>query len=127
MIANKFQDLIVWQKSKELLIIVFPASKKIRDYSFRDQLNRATLSISNNIAEGFGRRTNKEFKRFLNIALGSAFEVNSMLILFKELSIISNEESSKALELSEEVIRLLIGLSRKIIEWRTVVLRTVEL
>lgn len=116
MIANKFQDLIVWQKSKELLIIVFPASKKIRDYSFRDQLNRATLSISNNIAEGFGRKTNKEFKRFLNIALGSAFEVNSMLILYKELSIISNEESSKALELSEEVIRLLIGLSRKIIE-----------
>jgi four helix bundle protein len=58
MVANTFQELIVWQKSKEIILVLYPISKTISEFSYRDQLNRALLSISNNIAEGFGRNSN---------------------------------------------------------------------
>jgi len=111
---QKFTELIVWQKSKKLISITYAASNEIKNFSFKDQLNRASLSISNNIAEGFGRRSNKEFKRFLKISLGSAFEVNSMLIVFHDIQILSDELFNDALACVEEVIRLLIGLISKI-------------
>jgi four helix bundle protein len=114
MIAKTFQELIVWQKSKDLLLLIFPLSKSIKDFSFRDQLNRASLSISNNIAEGFGRNSKREFKRFLNISLGSAYEVKSMLMIFKELKLISTDEAEKSINQVSVVIRLLIGLIVKI-------------
>lgn len=114
MIAKTFQELIVWQKSKDLLLIIFPLTKNIKDFSFRDQLNRASLSISNNIAEGFGRNSKREFKRFLNISLGSAYEVKSMLMIFKELKLISTDEADKSINQVSIVIRLLIGLIVKI-------------
>ena len=114
MYIKSFQELIVWEKAKELSLMLYPASKKISDYSYRDQLNRAVLSISNNIAEGFGRKSRKEFKRFLNISLGSTLEVNSMLIIFKELKILSNDLATEALTLVDKIIGLLIGLISKI-------------
>ena len=114
MIAKTFQELIVWQKSRDLIFDTFQVSKSIKDFSFKDQLNRASLSISNNIAEGFGRNSKKEFRRFLNIALDSAYEVHSMLIIFKDIKLIANDISEKANLLIKEVIRLLIGLISKI-------------
>ena len=111
---QKFTELIVWQKSKKLISITYSASNEIKNFSFKDQLNRASLSISNNIAEGFGRRSNREFKRFLKISLGSAYEVNSMLIVFHDISILSDNLYNEALACVEEVIRMLIGLISKI-------------
>jgi len=61
MIISKFEDIISWQKSKELTLLVYELFKDNRDFSFVDQIRRASVSIMNNIAEGFERKSNKEF------------------------------------------------------------------
>ena len=72
---ERFEDIIAWQKAKELTMLIYARFRDSRDYSFRDQLQRAAVSIMNNIAEGFERRSNKELKQFLFISKGSAGEV----------------------------------------------------
>ena len=82
---NRFEEIIAWQKSKDLAVLLYKAFDTSRDQSFKNQIQRATVSISNNIAEGFERQTNKEFKNFLYIAKGSAGEVRSMLSIAQNL------------------------------------------
>lgn len=62
---ERFEDIIAWQKAKELTMLIYSRFRDNRDYSFRDQLQRAAVSIMNNIAEGFERKSNKELKQFL--------------------------------------------------------------
>lgn len=95
MIIGCFEDTISWQKSKELSVMIYSLFSESRDFGFRDQIQRASVSIMNNIAEGFERNSNKEFKYFLFIAKGSCGEVRSMLYLAKELDKISENEFTK--------------------------------
>lgn len=77
-----FEDLLVWQKGIELVkqIYILTGQEKFRnDFALRDQIRRAAISISTNIAEGFERSSRKEYLYFLNIAKGSAGEVRSLL------------------------------------------------
>ena len=106
---EKFEDIIAWQKSKELTIDIYRQFKNCKDFSFRDQIQRATVSIMNNIAEGFERRGDKEFKHFLFIAKGSCGEVRSMLYLALELKYLSKEDFKKFHNLSTEISKLLSG------------------
>ncbi|MBI4094628.1 MAG: four helix bundle protein [Candidatus Liptonbacteria bacterium] len=76
---EKFEDLICWQKSRELVKEVYRALKDSKDYGFRDQIQRAAVSVMSNIAEGFERGTAQEFLNYLFIAKGSAGEVRSQL------------------------------------------------
>ena len=78
---EKFEDIIAWQKGKELTILVYSEFKNCKDFSFRNQIERASVSIMNNIAEGFERKINNEFKQSLFIAKGSCGEVRSMIYL----------------------------------------------
>ena len=80
---ERFEDIIAWQLAKELTISIYSLFEKSNDYGFKDQIQRASISIMNNIAEGFERKTNNEFKQFLYIAKGSCGEVRSMLIVAK--------------------------------------------
>ena len=85
---KRFEDLPVWQDAVQLMVLVDRlTSEQIfqRKRSYQDQLERATLSISNNIAEGFERGTTKELLMFLYIARGSAGEVRSMCLVFERL------------------------------------------
>ena len=85
---NRFEELPVWQAAIELARRVYQLSKRPalrRDRNLRDQLERAAVSVSNNIAEGFERGTTQELLTFLYIARGSAGEVRSMLCLFEAL------------------------------------------
>ena len=107
---EKFEDIIAWQKANDLTLAVYKEFKNHKDYSFRDQLQRASVSIMNNVAEGFERKGDKEFKHFLFIAKGSCGEVRSMLYLALGLGYIGQEYYNRYNGLSEEISKILSGL-----------------
>jgi four helix bundle protein len=88
--VESFEDLIVWQEARELVKLVYQTFRQSRDFSFKDQIQRASISIMNNISEGFERSSNADFIRFLFISKASAGEVRSMLYIAQDLDYISN-------------------------------------
>ncbi len=110
MIIKSFEDIIAWKKAKELNILIYKEFRNCRDFSFRDQIQRASVSIMNNIAEGFERGGNKEFKNFLFISKGSCAEVRSMLNLALELKYVNEIDFKKAYNLTVEISKILSGL-----------------
>jgi four helix bundle protein len=111
---QRFEDLIAWQKSKGLAVMVYKNMKGCSDRGYREQLQRAVVSIMNNIAEGFERKTDKEYKQFLYVAKGSSGEVRSMLILGRELGYLQENETIEMKTLSEKISRILAGLIKAI-------------
>jgi four helix bundle protein len=105
-----FEDIIAWQKANALTKEIYLVFKNCRDYSFRDQIQRAVISITNNIAEGYERKGNKEFSQFLFIAKGSCGEVRSMLYSALEIGYINKEEFNKFKSQTVEISRMLSGL-----------------
>jgi len=111
---NRFEDVVSWQKAKLLSVLIYKNFSACKDYSFRDQIQRAAVSIMNNIAEGFERGGDKELKYFLFVAKGSCGEVRSMLILAKELELLSVESYQEAYILAEDISKLLSGFIKKL-------------
>ena len=105
----RFEDISAWQKAKELAVCCYKNFEKTRDFSFRDQIQRASVSVMNNIAEGFERKGNKEFKKFLYIAKGSCAEVRSMLDLAKQLGYIKDGQHDNLYNRSIEISKMLSG------------------
>ncbi len=83
---HTFEDLIIWKESMNLSIEIYKLFKNCRDFGFRDQIQRSSISVPSNIAEGFERQSDKEFIQFLFIAKGSNGELRSHLYLAIELS-----------------------------------------
>lgn len=106
---EKFEDIIAWQRARELTKIIYQELRNSRDFGFRDQMQRASVSIMNNIAEGFERKGNKELKNFLFIAKGSSAEVRSMSYLAFDLQYITKQQHDKLLSMTDEIARLLSG------------------
>lgn len=114
----KFQKLEVWKKSIDFgrlgyrIAEDFPAKLQ---YSFGDQLRRALLSISNNIAEGSGRETIKEQSNFYNMAKGSVYEVVNILVFVSQVDLlnISEDEKRNIYNLADEICRMLSGLIKR--------------
>lgn len=104
------EDIKCWQKSKELSVSIYKIFGDHRDYGFRDQIQRASVSVMNNIAEGSERNTDKEFRQFLFIAKGSAGEVRSMLYLALELGYVSQVQFDALVERVTEISKMLSGL-----------------
>ena len=88
-----FEEMEVWQDAQDLAANVYNDYSKVKDYSFCDQIKRAAVSISNNVAEGADRGTTVDFARFLDIAKGSVGEVRSMYRLALELNFVSEDMS----------------------------------
>lgn len=107
----KFEDLIVWQKSIDISVKIYKHFERHSDLVFANQIRRASVSISNNIAEGFERSTTKDFNRFLIIAKGSCSEVKSMLMLGFRLGYFSEVEMQQFFDQVEEIGKMLFGLS----------------
>jgi len=107
---NRFEEIIAWQKAKLLTIQVYKLFAGSRDYGFKDQIQRAFVSIMNNIAEGFERRSNNEFKHFLFVAKGPCDEVGSMLLLAKEPGKIAQSQADQLYIQAEEISKILSGL-----------------
>src|SRR3989338_4269531 len=114
MATQSFKDLIVWQKAKIFYVEVHKSFEDVKDYSFRDQILRAALSIPNNIAEGHARRSDKAFRNFLFIAKGSAAEVESMLLIASRLSYIDFKKQSELTTQVQEIAKLLSGFIKKL-------------
>ncbi|MBI2607917.1 MAG: four helix bundle protein [Candidatus Doudnabacteria bacterium] len=110
MVIEKFEDIISWQKSRDLAIYVYQVFKDNRDFSFRDQIRSAVVSMSNNIAEGFERKGNKEFRKFLYIAKGSCAEVRSMAYIALELGYITKDQFEHIYRATVEISKLISGL-----------------
>lgn len=111
---DRFEDIIAWQKARELAKEVYLVFENSKDFGFRDQIQRASVSVMNNIAEGFERRSNKEFAYFLGVAKGSCGEVRSMIILARDINKINDNEYDKLFNLSEEVSKMIAGLIKKL-------------
>jgi four helix bundle protein len=98
MVIKRFEDIIAWQKSQDLAVEIYGAFDSIKDYDFRNQICRAVVSISNNIAEGFDRSSDADFSRFLYIAISSSSETRSMLYLAGSLIYFNNERKLHLIE-----------------------------
>jgi four helix bundle protein len=107
---ERFEDIIAWKKAKDLTVAIYRLFEQHKDFGFKDQIQRASVSIMNNIAEGFERKGNKEFAYFLYIAKGSCGEVRSMLILAKELGKINDSDFELLFKQAEEISKMLSGL-----------------
>lgn len=104
---SSFENLWFWIKSKDLAIIIYKIFKDSKDYWFKDQIQRAWISVWNNIAEWYERQTNKELKQFLFIAKWSCGEVRNMLIVWKELWYINQEYFEELYNLSTEISKMI--------------------
>ena len=109
---ERFEDIQAWQKARELNREIYEITKDAhfsKDFSLRDQIRRASVSIMANIAEGFGRRSKKELSNFLNMAHGSAAEVQCHLYIYLDQNYINQEDFQILFEKGEEVSKMIQG------------------
>jgi four helix bundle protein len=117
MAVRNYQDLIAWQKAMEfaeqvyLITKNFPSDEK---FGLTAQVRRAAVSVPSNIAEGQGRFSDQDFRRFLSTAHGSLREAETQLLLAKRLGYCTEETTTEALSLANEVGRLIQGLANKL-------------
>ncbi|MCJ7499814.1 four helix bundle protein [bacterium] len=117
---QRFEDLIVWLKAMclaEELYRVTNQGEFAKDWGLKNQIQRAVVSIPSNIAEGYGRFSNKDFKHFLAIANGSANELRTQVQLAANIGYIDREIAAQLVEKCVEVSKMLKGLRAKISAW----------
>jgi four helix bundle protein len=107
---TKFEDLDAWKISMRLTVKIYELMRDCRDFGFKDQIQRAAVSIPSNIAEGFERQTNKEFIHFLFIAKGSCGELRTQLYLAKELKYIERSDFDTLLDNVKHISSMLFNL-----------------
>jgi four helix bundle protein len=106
--AERFEDLRVWQQARALVRATYGETRDLRDFGFRDQIRAAALSAMNNVAEGFERRTDADFARFLDIAKGSSGEVRSMTYVAEDENYLT---PTRAAELRQACEQLSSGIA----------------
>ena len=116
-IKFRFENLEIWQRSVEVAGKLFRLADELEKrklYRFADQLRGAGLSMPNNIAEGSGSTSNKEFIQFLNIARRSTFENASMIIIFAKDKLIHEEKKDEIIQDLDELCRMITAFSRRL-------------
>jgi four helix bundle protein len=112
---NSFTQLIVWQESHKLVIAIFEKCEKLDKFDvLKNQIERSVLSITSNIAEGFGRQSTADKRRFYVIARGSMYEVQNQLLVARDTQRINDKDFNALAEHSVLCARLLHGLIRSI-------------
>jgi four helix bundle protein len=113
--VTRFEELDCWKEARLLVKTIYLECEKgplSNDFDVRSQLRRASLSIMNNIAEGFARKSDKEFIRFLGIAASSASEVKSIIYVLEDIKYIDSEFAIELQEKIDKVRSLTLGLLR---------------
>ena len=116
---SNFRKLLVWQKAMSLTTRIYTNTKQFpKDelFGLKSQLRRSAISIPSNIAEGLGRDSNNELIRFINIAVGSLFELQTQLEISKNITYLNEEDFNHLYEDSREVERMLIAFLKKLKE-----------
>lgn len=117
-VFKKFEEIKAWQKARELTKEIYQLTANERfskDFGLKDQIRRASVSIMANIAEGNGRKTNKDFASFLVIAHGSAAEVQSHLYIALDLNYIEKEEFTSLYAQLDEISKMLMSLTQRLL------------
>lgn len=112
-----FRKLVIWKNGIEIVKLVYTLSDKLpkeEKFGLRSQITRAAVSVPSNIAEGCSRNSEIEFKRYLEIAIGSLFEVETQLVITKELGFIEPNELEFIFNLIEMEAKMINGLINKI-------------
>jgi four helix bundle protein len=115
--SRNYQDLIAWQRAMDLVTQVYEATASFpvdERFALTSQLRRSAISVPSNIAEGEGRFSKPEFKRFLAIAHGSLREAETQLLIAVRLCYLPQQTADAALELAGEVGRLIRGLAKSL-------------
>ena len=115
--AKNYRDLVVWKRSIELVKETYKLMRflpKEETYALSDQIRRAVVSIPSNIAEGNGRASSKDYARFLSMARGSKYELETQLLICVELCYLTQEQITHAMNLSEKIGRMLNVLIAKL-------------
>lgn len=110
---ESFEELEAWQEARRLSSRIYSLTSRLpfsNDYSLKDQIRRASNSICLNIAEGFARRSDRDFMKFLDYARGSAAEVQSALYLARDQQYLSEDDCEALHEQAERVSQLITGL-----------------
>ena len=112
--AKTFEDLWIWQQARELVKQVYSdfgeGTAGGRDFGFRNQIQRAGISIMNNIAEGFERASDAEFARFLDIAKGSCGEVRSMYYPAEDIGYVTSSSAAERREKTKQIAAGIVSL-----------------
>ena len=114
MAVKSYRDLVAWQKAMDMVEAVYRATKRFPQeemYALTSQLRRAAVSVPSNIAEGQGRKSRKEFTRFLRIARGSLQETETQIMIATRLGYIKDSTQATLLNQCTEIARLLNGLT----------------
>src|SRR5688572_11769810 len=120
---RRFEEILAWQKARTLNHIVYSATNRgafSRDYDLRSQIRRASTSIMANIAEGFGRHSDRDFAHFLNIAYASSCEVQSHLYVALDLNYLTDKASfDEIYSLADEICRMIFSLRQRLVAKNT--------
>jgi four helix bundle protein len=114
---KSYKDLIAWQKAILLVTEIYAVTRTFpgdEKFGLTSQLNRAAVSVPSNIAEGWGRETSKNFVQFLRNSRGSLMEIQTQLIIAKNLGYINSDKFDAITEMSEEVGKIIHGLIKSI-------------
>jgi four helix bundle protein len=114
---HNFKELKVWKAGIEVTKVIFQLTKSFPSeerYGLISQMVRSAISIPSNIAEGCGRKTNKDFYHFLNIALGSSFELETQLIIAKEFNYINQEKLDNTCKSIMDIQKMINGLQKSL-------------
>lgn len=114
---NNYKDLQVWQRSIKLAVTIYKLTSVLpveEKFGLVSQMRRCAVSVPSNIAEGSGRRTNKEFAQFLSISYGSLCELDTQVIISRELSFLSKEDVAEIEKEVGEIQKMLYALIAKV-------------
>ncbi len=113
MAYRSFEDLEVWKRGCQLAVQVYQSLRETREYTLRDQMQRAAVSIPSNIAEG-SERGGKDFARFLRVARGSASELRTQCYIAAKIGLLTPEQRSDFVRELKEISKMLTGLARSL-------------
>ena len=114
---HRYKELKVWQKAVDLTTAVYALSSTLpmeERYGLKNQMQRSSVSIASNIAEGAGRGTDKAFAQFLSTALGSCHELETQLLIAKNVGLISDESFGKISLLIQEISNMTFSLRKSL-------------